>query len=99
MASTEMYVDIESIIEKHEELHAFIVNASEVNFDEGDIVKCSYMKNKFYEVIKTIPEDSDTLAGKVALYDFDKKINTAIGKKFLKKVEVDKNAMKILFKS
>ena len=99
MAQTEMHFDIEKIIEKNEELQNFIVNNGDVVFKEGDVVKCSYTQNKLYEVISTMPDDSPCFKGKVAVYDFEKKLRTTIGEKFLQKVKVNKDTMKILYKS
>jgi hypothetical protein len=99
----EMYVDIEKIIEKHaennEELQQLIVNEGDVVFKEGDVVSCSYTQNKLYEVISIMPDHGPCFKGKVAVYDFEKKLRTTIGEKFLQKVKVNKEAMKILYKS
>lgn len=104
--ATEMYVDIEKIIEKHaeenEELQQLILNQGDVIFREGDIVTCSYTQNKLYEVCFMMPEDQpddSPFKNKVSVYDFEKKIRTSIGKKFLKRVKVNKDTMKILYKS
>ena len=98
MATNEMYVDIEKIIEGNNELHELIINEGNVEFKSGDIVKCSYIQDKLFEV-KFMMECDKIFKDKVSVSEYGSSKRTAIGKRFLKKVEVNKNTMKILFKS
>lgn len=92
MANSKMTISIEKLIEEHETLHKFIVNDGSIKFKKGDIVKCSYIKDKFYEVLQTKTD-------RVILYDLNKRSNANIGNKFIEKVRVNKKTMEILYKS
>lgn len=98
MASNNINVYIPDAIEQliklnPERCKAFYTNNKLTDFSEDDIVKCSFLKGLF----KVIGPETDG-SGKLVIYPIDYKGDFHnVSPEFLRKIEVNEKAIKVLY--